>query len=193
MLVTTSCKEHHFCSIFADQHNHHGWVCQLPSVLCLDWQVATPTTFTLLHHLQNIFKCISLFHCNRVGSDAIIHSNRMCVYSVHFYHSTFKSSVFSKRGRSWGWVQIGTHGHSWTWPQKPLSGVESITGSGSKSQATKPAGSTPPKPHSCSQNTATGAVVLSWHSQRWMSNYAGTMWNSTDMLWLINPIRDSDL
>ena len=93
----------------------------------------------------------------------------MCVYSVHFYHSTFKSSVFSKRGRSWGWVQIGTHGHSWTWPQKPLSGVESITGSGSKSQATKPAGSTPPKPHSCSQNTATGAVVLSWHSQRWMS------------------------
>ena len=111
----------------------------------------------------------------------------MCVYSVQLYHSTFKSSVFSKRGRSWGWVQIGTHGHSWTWPQKPLSGVESITGSGSKSQATKPAGSTPPKPHSCSQNTATGAVVLSWHSQRWMSNYAGTMWNSTDMLWLINP------
>ena len=49
---------------------------------------------------SNIFKCISL--CNRVGSDAIIHSNLMCVYSVHFYHSTFKSSVFSKRGRSWG-------------------------------------------------------------------------------------------
>ena len=49
---------------------------------------------------SNIFKCISL--CNRVGSDAIIHSHLMCVYSVQLYHSTFKSSVFSKRGRSWG-------------------------------------------------------------------------------------------
>ena len=50
------------------------------------------------------------------------------------------------------------------------------------SQATEQA-STPQKPLSCSQNTAVGAVVLSWHhtQHRWMSNYAATMWwNSTD-------------
>ena len=138
-------------------HNHHGWFCQLPSVLCLHPQ--HPQVLRCCSSSQNIVPQRSHRFCigYRLPNHLMINCNLILV--ENFYSVHYKSRVFSK---AWEVLGLGPNRHTWSFlnlaPEAPQwCGVYHwawVKISGQQA-------STPQKPLSCSQNTAVGAVVLS--------------------------------
>ena len=90
-------------------HNHHGWFCQLPSVLFLHPQ--HPQVLRCCSSSKNIVPQRSHKFCigYRLPNHLTINCNLILVENLYSVH--YKSSVFSK---AWEVLGLGPNRHTWS-------------------------------------------------------------------------------